>query len=183
MCLTLVSNERDVVFKSLAAPGNALGITDSTGFNSDELLDTFARIGGTYAAWDYIMVMAGVNDYNRNVPWEDTVDSLRRIMNYALSFGRKVIVFDPIWKAGEGTANPLGNTLNTYRFFLLSVCNEFPSTAYFAHRANTIMGDSAGAAYYDATEVATSTQLHPNVSGHRFLAEWVKSEAATAGLF
>lgn len=184
MALSIITHDRDVSFKNLSSPGAALGVTDSTGFNNTEVITTIRRLGGFFARWDSIMVMAGVNDYNRSVKWQDMVDSLRRIITYAATFtpARKVIVFDPIWKAGEDANNSLGYSLNTYRYFLYLVTLEF-GNASFAHRENTIMGTSAGAAFYDSAEVAAGTQMHPNVAGHHNLADWIKYEANAAGLF
>lgn len=184
MALNLVSNERDVIFKSIASPGAALGIADNTGFNSTSTTATLDHIAGAWLAYNGILIQAGVNDYNRNVTWQAMVDSLRRIMNHARALNKKVLVLDPIWRAGEDVPNGAGNTLNTYRFFMSVVCTqEYADICRFAHRENTVMGTSAGAANYDANEVATGTQLHPNVTGHRKLADWIKAEAAAVGFF
>lgn len=183
LALHLVSAERNVIFKNISSPAAALGITDNSGFNSANTTATLNQIAGYFAAVDGILVQAGTNDFSRNVLWEDTVASLRRILNWAKALNKKVLVLDPIWRADENVPNGANYSLNTYRFFMATVTAEYPGIAFFAHRENTPMGTSVSAANYDATEVATNKQLHPNVAGHRQLADWIKAEAATAGFF
>lgn len=183
LALSLVSNERDVIFKSLASPGAALGLTDNTGFYNTSTLNTINQLHGFWSAYDGIIIQAGTNDFGRNVPWTDTANSTKAIIAKAKAHGKKVLVLDPIWRAGEDTPNALGNTLNTYRFFMATECMNEPTVCTYAHRENTILGTSAGSALYDSAEVAPGTQLHPNVAGHRKLANWIKLEAAAAGFF
>lgn len=183
LALNLVGAERDVIFKSIASPGAALGVTDQTGFNNATTLNAIKQISGYFGAYNGIIVQAGTNDYGRALNWGDTSNSIKAIIARAKADGKKVLVLDPIWRAGEDTANAQGNTLNTYRYFMFLACNDEPTVCFFAHRENTVMGTSAGAAYYDVNEVATGTQLHPNVTGHRKLADWIKAEAAAAGFF
>lgn len=183
LALHLVSAERNVIFKNISSPAAALGITDNTGFNSGNTTATLNNIAGYFAAVDGILIQAGTNDFSRNVPWPDTCASLRRILDWAKALNKKVLILDPIWRADENTPNGQGCALNTYRFFMATVAGEYPGVAFFAHRENTPMGTNVGAANYDAAEVATNKQLHPNVNGHRLLANWIKAEAATAGFF
>jgi hypothetical protein len=181
--LAIVTQERDVTFKNLSSPGTSLGNNDKTGFLPATTVSTLNQLGGYYGAVDSIIIQAGTNDFTRNVPWADSYNSTVQILNWAQANGKKVLVLDMIWRAGEDTPNALGNTLNTYRYFQLVACNAYPTTCYFGHRENSILGTSAGAANYDATEVATGTQVHPNVAGHRILATWLELEAAAFGLF
>lgn len=183
MALNLVGAERDVIFKSIASPGAAMGMTDNTGFYNTSTLNTINQLYGFWGAYDGIIIQAGTNDFGRNVPWTDTANSTKAIIAKAKAHGKKVLVLDPIWRAGEDTPNTLGNTLNTYRFFMATECMNEPTVCKFAHRENTVMGTSAGSAYYDSAEVAAGTQLHPNVAGHCKLATWIKLEAAAAGFF
>lgn len=183
MALNLVGAERNVIFKSIASPAAALGVTDNSGFNSVNTTATLNQIAGYYAAVDGILIQAGTNDFSRNVLWEDTVASLRRVLNWAKALNKKVLVLDPIWRADESVKNGVNYELNIYRFFMATVVAEYPGVAFFAHRENTPMGTSAGSANYDAGEVATGKQVHPNAAGHRLLADWIKAEAATAGFF
>lgn len=183
LALHLVSAERNVIFKNISSPAAALGISDGSGFNSINTTNTLTEIAGYYAAVDGIVILAGTNDFSRNVPWGDTVASLRRILDWAKALNKKVLILDPIWRADESVPNAAGNVLNIYRYFIATVAGEYPGVAFFGHRENTLLGTSAGAANYDATEVSTGKQLHPNVNGHRLLANWIKAEAATAGFF
>lgn len=184
MATFLIQSEKDVSIRNISSPGAALGAKDFTGYNSDQFVAELARIGGAWSAYHGIIVQAGTNDYGRSIPWADTVEGLRRILSHAKAMNKKVIVLDPIWRAGEDTPNSVGNTLNTYRYFMYLVCvNEYAGTCHFASRMNTIMGTASGASFYKASEVAADTQLHPNVAGHRYLADWIKAEAAAAGYF
>lgn len=183
MALNLVSNERDVIFKSIASPGAALAVTDNTGFNNQTTLSVIDQIAGFWAYYDGILIQAGTNDFSRSVSWGDTYNATKAIILKAKALGKKVMILDPIWRADEDTPNAAGNVLNQYRWFMWTICGDYPDTCYFAHRGETVMGTSAGAAFYDATEVAQGKQLHPNVMGHRKLADWIKQEAAKAGFF
>lgn len=181
--LAIITQERDVTFKNIASPGAALGINDKTGFLPASTVSTLNQLAGYWGAVDGIIIQAGTNDFGRNVPWADSYNSTVQILNWANANGKKVLILDPIWRAGEDTPNALGNTLNTYRYFQLVACNNYPAICRFGHRENSVLGTSAGAANYDSAEVASGTQLHPNVNGHRILATWIEAEAAALGLF
>lgn len=184
LALSLVQNERDVIIRNIASPGASLAATDYTGYNSTQILDTLNRIGGMFSAYNCVIIQAGTNDFGRSANWTDTVTSLRRILTHSRAMSKKVMVLDPIWRANEDVLNSAGGNLNTYRYMTYLVCSqEFSDICHFASRLNTPMGTSAGSANYSAAEVAAGTQLHPNVAGHRYLADWIKAEAAAAGLF
>lgn len=180
--LHLVAAERDVVFKNVSSPGASLGSADKTGFNSSRTTSAMDLIGGTWGWYNCVIVQAGTNDYGRNLPWEDAVISLRRILDRVREDGKHAMVLDPIYRDGENTPNDLGNTLNTYRYMMSVVCQqEYGDICHFAPRASTVMG--AFNNNYDSTEVAQNKRLHPNAAGHRKLADWIKAEAAAAGYF
>lgn len=185
MATYLIQSERNVSIRNLSSPGAALGAKDLTGYNSSTFIAELSRIGGAWSAYNCIIVQAGTNDYGRSIPWGDTVTGLIGILDHAKALGKKVLVLDPIWRSGEDTPNSIGNTLNTYRYFMFLVCADakYQSMCHFAHRENTIMGTTSGASFYSAEEVSLGKQLHPNVAGHRYLADWIKAEAASAGYF
>jgi len=184
LSINLVSNERDVIFKSIASPGIGLGQSGQYGYNTNSLDDTLTRIGGFYSAYHGIMIQAGTNDYSMNVPWQDTYSSLTRIMLHARNHGKKVMVLDPLWRNGEGNKNTLGYDLSTYRYIMKTVCTkDFADVCRFAPREHTFMGTSAAWNYYKAEEVTNGTQLHPNATGHRYMADWIKAEGAEFGYF
>lgn len=184
MATHLIQSERDVSIRNLSSPGAALGAKDSTGYNSAQFIAELTRLGGMFSAYQGLIIQAGTNDYARAIPWADTIEGLRRILSHAKATGKKAIVLDPIWRAGEELPNSLGHTLNTYRYFIALVCvNEYAGTCHYAPRSNTIMGTASGASFYGASEVAQGKQLHPSAAGHRYLADWILSEAARAGFF
>lgn len=180
----LIQASRNVYIRNLSSPGAALGAKDATGYNSQQFISELSRIGGMFSAYDGIIIQAGTNDYGRGIPWQDTVSALRLIMSHAKGMNKKVLLLDPIWRAGEEQKNSLGHALNAYRYFMALVCvNEYKGTCHYAPRANTVMGSASGASFYASSEVSTGTQLHPNAAGQSHLAQWIISEAAAAGFF
>lgn len=180
----LVAAERNIYIRNLSSAGASLGSKDHTGFNNTGTIFALSMMGGLWSAYDGIIIQAGTNDYSRNIPWQDAVTALRRIMDHARALQKKVLVLDPIWRAGEDSPNLLGNTLNAYRWNIAVTCLvEYADICRFANRANTVMGTNAGSANYDPAEVAQGAQTHPNAAGHRLIADWIKAEAAAAGLF
>lgn len=180
--LHLVSTERDVTFRNLASPGAALGQSDYTGFNNTRTIDAMKQIGGAYNFYHGIVIQALTNDFGRSIPWENTVTGLSQIMDYARANGKKVMVLDPIYRDNENTPNGQGDVLNTYRYMAFIVCTQdYGDICHFAHRSNTVLGSQTD--YYTPDEVANNRRLHPNVTGHRKLADWIKAEAADAGYF
>ena len=182
-CLHLLAAEKDIVFKNISVPVQALGATGGSGFNNAYMVDQLTNLDGYYgAAFNGIIVQAGTNDHGRNINWGDTYNSLVRILNYARAHGKKVIVLDPIWKETELVANASGWDLNTYRFFMSYAASQYTDCAWFAHRENTPLGQVATAPpYFDPAEAPNRT--HPVATGHRKLADWIKAEAASAGYF
>lgn len=184
LSLNLVSAERNVVFKSIASPGHALGARDHTGFNNQTTIESIKSIGGFFSDFDGILIQAGTNDFGRNIPLADTVESLNRIMAFARKNGKKVLVLDPLWRANENTKNKLGLTLHHYRYVMSSMCAvDYRDICRLASRSNTVMGSAAGAAFYDHREVRGNVQLHPNAAGNRHMANWIKQAAAAARFF
>lgn len=183
LALQLISNERNVTFRNLSSAGAAMGVTDHTGFNNKSTIDTLSKIGGYYSAYDGIIIQTGTNDFGRDVPWENMVTGMYRVLDHAKALGKKVLILDPIWRFNENTPNGLNYTLNTYRYISFLACAQYQGTCFYAHREHSVMGTSAGAAHYGADEVAGGFQVHPNKQGHRYLADWIKAEAATFGLF
>lgn len=180
--LTLVQNERDVIFKNIGSPGATMGATDGTGFNSDQVLDTINRISGFFGSWDGVIVQAGTNDHAAGKSLDDVSNSLRRILGHVRAKGKKALVLDLIWRAGENDQNSTGNNLHMYRLCMAIVAKyEFPDCCTFISRTGTpldVQSDN-----YAAAEVAAGKQLHPNATGHRIMADWIKTAAATAGYF
>lgn len=173
--LSLVQNERDVLFRVIGSPGSSLGNTDKTGFNSQRTVDAIDLVGGYWGWYTRVIIQAGTNDFGRNVPWEDTVTSLRRILDKVRADGKKASVLDPIYRDGENVPNALGNTLNTYRYFMAIVCQqEYGDICQFVPRSTGGMGTLNN--NYDSNEVAQGKRLHPNVTGNRKMADWLKAE-------
>lgn len=173
--LTLVSNERDVLFRVIGSPGSSLGNTDKTGFNSQRTVDAIDLVGGYWGWYGRVIIQAGTNDFGRNVPWEDTVTSLRRILDKVRADGKKASVLDPIYRDGENVPNALGNTLNTYRYFMAIVCQQdYGDICQFVPRSTSGMGTQNN--NYDSNEVAQGKRLHPNPAGNRKMADWLKAE-------
>lgn len=182
--LTLIQAERDVMIRNLSSPGASLAATDATGFNYAGITESLDHIGGVFGAVNCIIIQAITNDYGRSASWNAVNSSLGRILEYAKAKGKKVLVLDPIWRADEGIVNSAGMTLYDYRVRLSIVCSVgYADVCRFASRSNTVLGSSAGSAYYSAYEIAQGKQLHPNAAGHRLLATWIETEAAAAGLF
>lgn len=179
----LVSKERNIYIKNLASPGASWGLGLGWGFNIPSTVEFLRTLDGPFGYTSCYILQLGTNDFGLNVDWSVTTESAHKVLKYAKDTNKKVLMLDPIWRANEDVPNAKGNVLNATRFFLYLACNEYPGTCFFAHRGNTPMGTSAGAAHYDAGEVAAGAQLHPNVYGHRLLADWIKAEAAAAGIF
>lgn len=188
--LHLVAAERDVIFKNIASPGASLGSTDTTGFNSSYTDSAISQIGGMYSWYNGVLIQAGTNDFGRNVSVAETISSMRRILTKVQADDRKALVLDPIYRDGENIPNSLneaacgvnGNTLNCYRYFIAYVCEqEFSAICKFAARGDTVMGSLTN--NYDSTEVAQNKRLHPNPTGHRKLADWIKAKGAAVGYF
>lgn len=180
--LSLIQNEKDVFIKNMSTGGNALGAANPAGYNNSYMTSVLDNMGGFMAIGvDVIIVQAGTNDHGLNINWGDTYNSLVRILTWARSKGKKVLVLDPIWKENEDTPNASGFTLNTYRYFMAYATSQFTDCAWFAHRENTILGTSAGASYFEPTEAPNRTHL--TAAGQRKYADWIKVEAASAGFF
>lgn len=183
LAMNLVGAERDVIFKSIASPGAVLGRTDYAGFNNATTLAIIDQVKGVNNGLNGIIVQPGTNDFYTSISPADTYASLKNIIAKAKALSLKVLVLEPIWRADEVTPNARNLTLNTYRYYMATACNEEPGTCRFASRFNTMMGTNAGAPYYDSTEVANNAQIHPNAIGQRAIADWIKAEAAAAGFF
>lgn len=180
--LHLLAAEKDIFFKNLSVPGQALGVVGGSGFHNAYMVDQLTNLDGYFGAgFKGIIVQAGTNDHGRNVNWGDTYNSLIRILTYARAHGKKVLVLDPIWKEQELVPNASGWDLNTYRYFMNYAVSLYTDCAFFAQRANTVLGTSAGAAYFDPAEAPNRTHLL--ATGQRKYADWIKAEAATAGFF
>lgn len=173
--LSLVQNERDVLFRVIGSPGSSLGSTDKTGFNSQRVADAIDLISGTYGWYSKLIVQAGTNDFGRSVPLDATVTSLRRILDKVREDGKQAYVLDPIYRDGENVPNAQGHTLNVYRYYSAVVCQqEYGDVCKFVPRSTSGMGSLNND--YDSTEVALGKRLHPNVTGNRKLADWIKAE-------
>jgi len=180
--LTLIQKECDVIFKNLSSPGATLAATDGTGFNSEQVIETINRIAGFFDRWDGVIIQAGTNDHAAGKPLAEMCDSMRRILNHVRASGKKALVLDPIWRAGENTPNALGLTLPNYRMCIAIVAkNEYPDCCTFVSRTGTPLDLASN--NFAAAEVAAGIQLHPNAAGHRNMADWIKAAAAAAGHF
>lgn len=190
--LHLLTAERNVFFRSVASPGATLGHSDYTGFNSQRAVEIINQVRGLYGWYGCVIIQAGTNDFGRDDPVSvtKTVESLRRILAKVRADGRKALVMEPIYRDGENTPNSVndalcgatGNTLNCYRYFMGVVCQqEYGDVCHFAKRSNTPMGALNN--NYSSVEVMNQERLHPNAVGHRKMADWIKAEAAAAGIF
>jgi len=180
--LHLIASERDVFFKNLSVPVQALGAVGGSGFNNSYMTDQLDNLNGFYgAAFTTIILQACTNDHGRNINWGDTYNAAVRILDYARAKAKKVLVLDAIWKESELTPNASGWDLNTYRFFIAHAASLYPDVAHFAHRENTVVGTAAGMSYFDASEAPNRTHL--TTAGQRKYADWIKAEAAAAGFF
>lgn len=180
LAASVITTRRQVIIKNISSPGNALGPSDYSGFGN--VIPTLQMIGGTFSAFNCIIVQAGTNDFGRNININDTTNSLRRIANFAKNNNKKLIVVDPIWRRNEATKNTQGNPLSTYRFYMAIVCQEFPTTCTWVPRGPTF--DSASASkYYDANERAAGTELHLNAAGQAAWADIVIRKAAEKKIF
>lgn len=180
--LSLIQKECDVMFKNLSSPGATLAATDGLGYNSPQVIDTINRIAGFFDCWDGVIIQAGTNDHAAGKPLSEMCDSARRILSHVRAKGKKALVLDPIWRAGENETNCTGNTLHAYRFSLaILALSEFPDCCVHVSRTGTPLDVKSN--NYAAAEVAAGTQLHPNAAGHRIMADWIKAAAATACLF
>lgn len=188
--LKLVANERNISIRNLSSPGASLGSSDNTGFNSATTINAIAQISGAWGYYSGVIVQAGTNDFKRGISVDKTIEGLRRILAKVRADGRKAVVMDPIYRDGEEISNGLndslcvniGNTLNCYRFYMRTVCeSEYADVCRFALRSGSVMGVFNN--NYDSSEVSTNTRTHPNATGHRALADWLKAEAAAAGFF
>lgn len=173
--LTLVSNERDVLFRVIGSPGSSLGNTDKTGFNNQSIVNAINLVSGYWGWYDRVIIQAGTNDFSRNVPLTDTTNALRRILNKVRADGKLASVLDPIYRDGENTPNELGNTLGSYRYTMAIVCRqEYGDVCQFVPKSTSGMGSLTD--HYDSNEVAQGGRLHPNVTGNRKMADWIKAE-------
>lgn len=121
--LTLVHGERSIFIRNISSPGAALGAKDATGFNTQATVETLKTLSGFFGYYDGIIVQAGTNDYGRSISVNDTLDGLRRILDTAKAHGKKVLILDPIWRAGEEAPNALplqAQTLRSTASFLLT---------------------------------------------------------------
>jgi lysophospholipase L1-like esterase len=180
----LLQVERQLEIRDMSSPGAALGATGPSGFNNETTINQLSALAGLFSYLNCIIVQAGTNDYSRNIPWTDTVSGLSKILKWARDNGKKVMLLDPIWRAGEDVQNANGHTLNLYRYMNFLTCTQnYSDVCVMVYRSETIMGSASGAAYYLQAEVSSGKQLHPSAAGHRLLADWIKAAAARAGLF
>lgn len=179
--LNLVMTERDIMFKNIASGGASLGGANQYSYDHPELNDWLTVLSGWFTNFDGIIIQAGTNDWSGNVPWQNVWQSTERIILFAQGKGKKVMILDPIWREGEGNLNTLGYSLSTYRYIQHQVCDNHPNTCKFADRAGS--GLDVRSDNYAAVEVANGTRLHPNVAGHRLMANWIEAKAAEFGFF
>jgi hypothetical protein len=182
LALHIVATERNVLIKNISSPGASLGRETSFGFNNTNTIATLDEICGFFSYCDGILVQAGFNDYRQSVDLQQTEASLLRILAYARSHGKKVIVTDIIWSIIENEPNDLGYTVTKYREVRTASCTVYSDICTYAPRTETSLG-SPSTTLYDAAEVASGKQVHPNVAGHRAFADWLETIAAKAGLF
>lgn len=181
-CLSLIQNECDVVIKNISNPGASYAAADYFGFNSPQVIDTINRISGFFSYWDGVILQAGTNDFAGGEPLQEMCDSMRRILNHVRASGKKALVLDPIWRAGENTPNALGLTMPNYRMSIAIVAKiEYQDCCTFVSRTGTPLDLASN--NFAAAEVAAGIQLHPNAAGHRNMADWIKAAAAAAGYF
>lgn len=185
LAASLLMNQRNVSIRNISSPSIAIGINDYSGFGPKQKInDTLGTIGGAWSAYDCIIIQAGTNDFGRSVKWEDTVTNLRIVLTHAKAMKKKVLVMEPIWRRNQNVKNAVGNTLDTYRFFMYLVCmQEYANTCYYESRSSSALADAKASKYFDANEVKAKSELHLNAAGHRVWAEWVKLAASKYGIF
>ena len=179
--ITIVSIERNVMMKNISSPGITLGLHNAFGYNTATTPAILNQLSGAFSYVDGIIIQAGVNDFNGNVPWDDDASSLTAIINWAQAKGKKVLMLDLIWTWNENTPNAIGMTLYDYRVRRAILCGAKPDTCIFAARPAVF--DAPSTTLFTASETAAGKQLHPNVAGQRAMADWIESAAASAGLF
>ena len=173
----LLQEEKDLTIRNLSAGGLALGKKGFAGFNDVNVINTMRRIDGVGGGYDLIIIQAGTNDFGLNVHLGDTITSLKMFLDEARLKNKKVLLMDTLWRHDETTNNASGNPLGTYRLYMWYTCaSNYSDVCYHAHRQNSVF-DSSNPAYYD------TDLIHPNVQGHRLLADWIKLEASNAGYF
>src|SRR5262249_38649 len=99
--LHLITGERNVLFRNISSPGASLGSKDFTGFNNPSTIATFDEICGALSYCDGILIQAGANDFHASIDITETEASIRRILAYVRSHGKKAIVTDLFWFAKE----------------------------------------------------------------------------------
>jgi hypothetical protein len=181
--LHLITQERNVLFRNISSPGASLGGKDYTGFNNPSTIATFDEICGALSYCDGILIQAGANDFQASIDVTETEASIRRILAYVRSHGKKAIVTDIIWFAKENQPNALGYPVAKYREVRAASCIvAYSDVCVFASRSETPLG-SPSTTLFASAEVMLGRQVHPNIAGHRALADWIEIVAASAELF
>jgi lysophospholipase L1-like esterase len=185
LAASLLMNERNVSIRNVSSPGIAIGINDYSGWGPKQKInDMLGTIGGAWSAYDCIIIQAGTNDFTRDVKWENTVTNLRIVLTHAKAMKKKVLIMEPIWRRDQNIKNKVGNTLDTYRFFMYIVCmQEYANTCYYESRSSSALADAKASQYFDANEVKAKKELHLNAAGHRVWTDWVKLAASKYGIF
>lgn len=168
---TLISNERDVVFRNLSAPGAEMG--HSGYFNNQGVIDQIDRICGWGSANCHgVIIQAGINDYQFGSSWQAYVDSIQRVINWAAAHGKPVIILDLLYVGPENVPNVTGKTLGDYRTHRFFMGLNYGHVHFFGRPAS-----------FNGSNPPLWSNGHPNIAGHRELANWIEAQASAAGFF
>lgn len=171
LCWSLITQERDVIFKNLSQPGAQLGHTGY--YNGPGFIDTLNRLSGWGAInTNGLIVQAGINDYNFGTSWTDYVDSLNQLISWTAQQNKPLMLLDILWSGSESLPNQAGKTLADYRTHRYFMGLNHPHVK-FCGRPPAF--DQLNPPLYD--------DGHPNIAGHRELANWIETEATTHGFF
>lgn len=175
---SLIMEERDVAFPSIASPSAAMGSTGISGFNSTWTTDTLDHICGYLSYCAGVVIQAGVNDFQLNNSWTAQQTSIRRVLDWAQARNKRVLMLDLVYNrdAEQGApTNGAGLTFAGIRNARFMECVARQPRCVFALRPANLNVLTSG--FYQAD----GTHLTP--AGRRAYATWVESAASAAGLF
>jgi hypothetical protein len=172
--------QADVNIRNLSSPGKRLG---GSTYSYTDAVTLMRSVGGFFSYYNCVIVAAGTNDYSGSIPVEESVASLKAIIEEAQVRGKRVLVMDMIWRRGEETPNALGLTLGAYRWNIAITCGMYPDVCIWGSRTGTVFDNSDASALYSAKEVQEGKELHLNAEGHRRYADWMMLKAAEKSLF
>lgn len=170
---SLITQERDVLFRNLSQPGAQLGHPGY--WTPQAVTGTLDRLCGWQAInCDAVIVQAGINDYQFGTSWAAYVDTLQAVIDWGSARGKPVLILDLLWAGAEDVANGAGRTLGDYRTH-----RYFMGLTY----AHVHFLSRPSAFDHENPALTAPDGIHPNVAGHRALADWLEAEASSLSLF